>query len=218
MGDGGGVRVLLVDPHAIVREGLRLLIESHADFVVIGEADDGQKAVELAARLRPDVVVTEVLLPRLSGVEAARQILKQDPRAGVLVLSTRDSRATVEEALRAGVSGYVLKSSSPKELMEAVAVVRDGESYLSPTITHHLVDAIAHPTDGINSSLSHLTHREREVLQLIAEGNSSKEVASIAGVSLKTIESHRSSLMTKLGIHKVAALVRFAIREGLIEP
>jgi len=214
---GAEVRILLVDPHAIVREGLRLLIESHAEFVVIGEAEDGQKAVELAARLRPDIVVTEVLLPRLSGLEAARQIIKDDPRSSVLILSTRDSRTAVEEALRAGVSGYVLKSSSPKELIEAVGVVSEGESFLSPTVTHHLVDAIAHPTDGQNSSLSQLTHREREVLQLIAEGNSSKEVAALMGVSLKTIESHRSSLMTKLGIHKVAALVRFAIREGLIE-
>jgi DNA-binding NarL/FixJ family response regulator len=215
---GGEVRILLVDPHAIVREGLRLLIESRAGLVVVGEAADGQKAVEIASRLRPDIVVTELLLPRLSGLEAARHILKADSRTGVLILSVRDSRTAVEEALRAGVSGYVLKSSSPKELIEAIEVVRDGESFLSPTVTHHLVDAVAHPTDGVHSSLSQLTHREREVLQLIAEGNSSKEVATLMGVSLKTVESHRSSLMTKLGIHKVASLVRFAIREGLIEP
>lgn len=210
------VRILLVDPLAVVREGLRRLIESRPHCVVIGEAEDGQQAVELAARLRPDLVVIELLLPRLSGLEAARQIMKADPRVDVLILTARDSRAAVEEALRIGVSGFVLKGSSPKDLAEAIDVVSDGESFLSPTITHHLVDAIANPSDG-QTSIFQLTHREREVLQLIAEGNSSKEVATLVGVSLKTVESHRSSLMTKLGIHKVAGLVRFAIREGLIE-
>ena len=211
------VRVMLADPHAIVREGVRLLVDQREGLEVVAEVGDGQEAVETAARLVPDVVVCELALPRLSGFESARQIRKANADTAVLMLSCRDSRNTVEEALRAGAAGYVLKRSSSAELIEAIRAVARGESFLSPSVTHHLVDAVANPSDGAHSSLSQLTHRECEVLQLIAEGNSSKEVATLIGVSLKTIESHRSSLMTKLGIHKVASLVRFAIREGLIE-
>jgi DNA-binding NarL/FixJ family response regulator len=211
------VTILLVEPSPIVREGLRLLLEGRAGFVVVGEAGDGRRAVEMAERLSPDVVVTELMLPRLSGLEVARQILKGASDSRVLVLSGRDTRSGVEEALRIGVTGFVLKSASPKELIEGIEVVHAGDSFLSPTVTHYVVDAIAHPGGAAPGSLSRLTSREREVLQLIAEGYSSKEVAGLMQVSLKTVESHRSSLMSKLGIHKVASLVRFAIREGLLE-
>jgi len=212
------IRILLVEPQAVVREGLRLLLEKRPGFVVVGEADDGQKAVELASRLRPTVVVTELLLPLLSGLEVVRQVCKGSSGARAVVLSGRDARSSVEDALRAGAAGYVVKSAPPKELLEAVELVCSGESFLSPAVTHHLVDAIARPSDGGGSALNQLTGREREALQLIAEGNSSKEVATLMSVSLKTIESHRSSLMNKLAIHKVANLVRFAVREGLGEP
>ncbi|MGE4649922.1 MAG: response regulator transcription factor [Myxococcota bacterium] len=212
------IRILLVEPQALVREGLRLVLETRPGYVVVGEADDGQKAVELATRLRPNVVVTELLLPLLSGLEVVRHVCRGPDAARAVVVTGRDARSSVEDALRAGAAGYVVKSAPPKELLEAVALVCSGESFLSPTVTHHLVDAIARPADGGGSALNQLTGREREALQLIAEGNSSKEVAVLMGVSLKTIESHRSSLMTKLGIHKVANLVRFAVREGLVEP
>jgi DNA-binding NarL/FixJ family response regulator len=208
--------IVLADDHRLVREGLRRLLEERADLRVVGEARTGQEAVDLAAEKSPDLVLMDISMPGLSGIDATRRICKSGDSAKVLILSMHDNRSYVEEVLRAGASGYVLKDCASSDLLEAIDAVRRGDSFLSPTITQQVVDAIAHPGDRPEAALSALTDREREVLTLIAEGLSSKQIAKQLGVSLKTIESHRANLMDKLEIHKVSGLVRFAIRSGLV--
>jgi DNA-binding NarL/FixJ family response regulator len=210
--------IVVADDHKIVREGLVKLLEEREDFTVIGEASDGEEAVQMVLERQPDVVIMDIWMPRLGGIDATRRIGKKGSSAKILVLSMHESRTYVEEVLRAGASGYIVKNSSPSDLIQAIDAVCSGASYLSPAITQQVVDAIARPGDSSPSGVSILTDREREVLQLIAEGLSSKEIASMLGVSLKTVDSHRSNLMEKLDIHKVSGLVRFAIRAGLVEP
>jgi len=210
--------ILLADPHCVVREGLCMLIQQREDLRVVGEASDGSETVELAARLQPDLIVAEHALPGMPAADVIRKARESAAKSKVLILSGQESRAAVEDALRAGASGYVVKTACAKELLEAIDVVCAGRSYLSPTVAHHLVNAISHPADGTPSGVSSLTGRERQVVQLIADGLSSKEIAAHLGVSHKTVESHRASVMEKLDIHKVSALVRFAIREGLVQP
>ncbi len=211
------VSIVIADDHKIVREGLIRLLEVREDFTVIGEASNGEEAVALVMEKRPDIVLMDINMPKLSGIDATRQLGKAGCKSKILVLSMHESRAYVEEVLRAGASGYVVKNSASKDVHNAIDAVRSGASYLSPAITQQVVDAIARPGDAGPSGVSMLTEREREVLKLIAEGLSSKEIASDLGVSLKTIDSHRSNLMEKLDIHKVSGLVRFAIRAGLVE-
>ncbi len=210
--------IVVADDHKIVREGLVKLLESRDDFEVIGEASDGEEAVQMVMEKQPDVVLMDIWMPRLSGIDATRRIGKRGSSAKILVLSMHESRTYVEEVLRAGAAGYIVKNSASTDLLHAIDAVRSGASYLSPAITQQVVDAIARPGDSSPSGVSMLTDREREVLQLIAEGLSSKEIANMLGVSLKTVDSHRSNLMEKLDIHKVSGLVRFAIRAGLVEP
>jgi DNA-binding NarL/FixJ family response regulator len=210
--------IVVADDHKIVREGLVKLLEGRADFSVIGEAADGEEAVKMVLEKKPDIVIMDIWMPRLSGIDATRRIVKRGSQTKVLVLSMHESRTYVEEVLRAGASGYIVKNSASSDLLQAIDAVQGGASYLSPAITQQVVDAIARPGDSSPSGVAMLTDREREVLQLIAEGLSSKEIASMLGVSLKTIDSHRSNLMQKLDIHKVSGLVRFAIRAGLVEP
>ncbi len=210
--------IVVADDHKIVREGLVKLLEARPDFTVIGEASDGEEAVQMVLEKQPDVVIMDIWMPRLSGIDATRRIGKRGSQAKILVLSMHESRTYVEEVLRAGASGYIVKNSASSDLLQAIDAVRAGASYLSPAITQQVVDAIARPGDSSPSGVAMLTDREREVLQLIAEGLSSKEIASMLGVSLKTVDSHRSNLMEKLDIHKVSGLVRFAIRAGLVEP
>ena len=210
--------IVVADDHKIVREGLVKLLECRPDFSVIGEASDGEEAVQMVLEKQPDVVIMDIWMPRLSGIDATRRIGKRGSQAKILVLSMHESRTYVEEVLRAGASGYIVKNSASSDLLPAIDAVRPGNSYLSPAITQQVVDAIARPGDSSPSGVAMLTDREREVLQLIAEGLSSKEIANMLGVSLKTIDSHRSNLMEKLDIHKVSGLVRFAIRAGLVEP
>ncbi len=210
--------IVVADDHKIVREGLVKLLEARPDFTVIGEASDGEEAVRMVLEKKPDVVIMDIWMPRLSGIDATRRIGKRGSQAKILVLSMHESRTYVEEVLRAGASGYIVKNSASSDLLQAIDAVRSGASYLSPAITQQVVDAIARPGDSSPSGVAMLTDREREVLQLIAEGLSSKEIASMLGVSLKTVDSHRSNLMEKLDIHKVSGLVRFAIRAGLVEP
>lgn len=209
--------VLLAEDHEVLRQGLRQLIEPEGEFEVVAEAADGRAAVELAHKHRPDVVVMDIWMPRLSGIDATRQILDQSD-AKVLILSQHDSWSYVEQALRAGASGYLVKTSSASELLSGIRAVSEGKSYLSPDIAQQLVGAFSKPEDERGSPLQALTHREREVLQLIAECLSSKEIAAQLGVSVRTVEAHRASLMEKLDIHKLSGLVRFAIREGLVAP
>ncbi|MBW2274543.1 MAG: response regulator transcription factor [Deltaproteobacteria bacterium] len=210
--------IVVADDHQIVREGLVKLLEDRSDFTVVGEASDGEEAVQVVLDKQPDVVIMDIWMPRLSGIDATRRIGKRGSTAKILVLSMHEGRDYVEEVLRAGASGYIVKNSASTDLLQAIDAVQDGASYLSPAITRQVVDAIARPGDSLPSGVAMLTDREREVLQLIAEGLSSKEIASMLGVSLKTVDSHRSNLMDKLGIHKASGLVRFAIRAGLIEP
>lgn len=209
--------ILVADDHQIVRQGLKRLLSKRGDFNIVAEASDGEQAVEMANRQRPDVVLMDISMPRLSGIDATRRIAA-DGNTKVLALSMHDTQSYVEEALRAGASGYVHKNASAEDLFTAIDAIRGGESYLSPTVTQQVVDAIARPGDRPASAVSALTQREREVLKLIADGLSSKEIAGQLGVSLKTIESHRANLMDKLDIHKVSGLVRFAVRAGLVAP
>jgi DNA-binding NarL/FixJ family response regulator len=210
--------IVLADDHTVVRQGIRKLLETREDFRIVGEASDGEEAVKLVLEKKPDVALMDIWMPRLSGIDATRRIGKKGIDTKVLVLSMHESRDYVEEVLRAGAAGYIVKNAAAEDLLDAIDAVRDGVSYLSPAITQQVVDAIARPAPAPASGLSVLTDREREVLQLIAEGLSSKEIAAMLGVSLKTVDSHRSNLMEKLDIHKVSGLVRFAIRTGLVEP
>jgi len=212
-------RIVLVDDHRIVREGLRLLLEGRDGYSVVGEAETGEEAVGVVRRERPDVVIMDIALPGLSGIEATRQIMgDEDSSAKVLVLSMHETSGYVEQVLRAGASGYLLKDAAASELFDAVDAVCRGDSYLSPSITQQVVHALANPSERPSSALRLLSEREREVLTLIAEGLSSKEISKKLNVSLKTVESHRANLMDKLKIHKVSGLVRFAIRVGLVTP
>lgn len=206
------IRIALADDHAVVRQGIRALLEGVKDFRVVGEAGDGKAMVELVMKERPDVALVDVAMPALNGVEAARRIVRDLPEVKVLVLSMYTGEEYVREALAAGASGYLVKDSAADELVEAIRVVARGEKYLSPAVAHLAVKAGA----GGASQLDRLTTREREVLQLIAEGNSNKAIAARLSLSVKTIEAHRTNLMAKLDIHDTASLTRFAIARGLV--
>lgn len=217
---GNQVRILLADDHRMVREALRRLIEGNrADLRVVAEASDGRAAVEAVREHRPDVAVLDLWMPELGGIEAARQIVEDRLGARVIILSMDDEWSRVRDALRAGVAGYIVKFAAAEQLIEAIDTVRSGRSYVSPAIADHVVRAIRDPeSEQRGSPIEALTRREREVLQLVAEGLTAKEIAARLGLSAKTAEAHRSNLMTKLGIHRSAMLVRLAIREGLIAP
>lgn len=210
--------ILLADDQAMFRDAVRALIEKRGDFEVVGEASDGRQAVSMTLEIRPDVILMEISLPRLSGIEATKRLLRDAPRSKVLILSRHEGRSHVEQALRSGAAGYVTKSSSSQELIQAIEAVSSGRSFLSRAIARQVVDVVTCRNSPAQTGILELTSREREVLQLIAEGGSSKEIATQLGISTRTVESHRARLMEKLGIHKVSGLVRFAIREGLISP
>lgn len=205
------IRIALADDHNVVRQGLRALLEGVKDFRVVGEARDGKEMVELVMREKPDVALIDVAMPSLNGVEATRRIVRDLPQVKVLVLSMYTGEEYVREALAAGASGYLVKDSAADELVEAIRVVARGERFLSPAVAH-----LAGKGSAAASPLERLTTREREVLQLIAEGNSNKEIAARLTLSVKTIEAHRTNLMAKLDIHDTASLTRFAIARGLV--
>ena len=218
------LRVLLVDDHEMIRAGVRSVLEKHADVEIVGEAGDGRAAVRLAARVKPDVVITDVSMPELNGIEATRQILAENPDVRVIILSMHGEGQHVTEALKAGASGYLLKNSAAEELGLAVGAVARGKVYLSPKVAQVVVDTHvrrAGPADPRSCvALEKLSGREREVLQLIAEGKTNKEIAEVLYLSPKTVETHRAQLMNKLDIRTVADLTKFAIRQGLtpLEP
>jgi DNA-binding NarL/FixJ family response regulator len=212
------VRLLLTEDHWLVRASLRSLIDDFPDVEVIAEASNGREALELVTQHRPDLVLMDISMPGLNGLEATRRIVKEFPQVRVIVLSMHTNESYVLQALRAGASGYVLKGSPPNELELAIASVARGEIFLSPAISKHVIDAYLNRTEVKTSSLEQLTPRQREILQLIAEGKSSKEIAQLLDASVKTIESHRASLMERLDIHDLAGLVRYAIRHGLVSP
>ncbi|HXS81603.1 MAG TPA: response regulator transcription factor [Methylomirabilota bacterium] len=206
------IRILLADDHLVVREGLRSLLEA-AGFKVVGEARDGREALKLARMLEPEVTVMDIGMPGLNGVDACRELLREVPEMRIIVLTVHGEDAYVIEALRSGARGYVLKTQAGSDLVRAIGEVTQGRIYLSPSVSSAVVQAFL---AGSTSPADPLTPREREVLQLVAEGRSTKEVAGILGVSVKTAETHRTRLMTKLDIHHTAGLVHYAIRRGLI--
>ncbi len=208
------LRVLLADDHPIVRQGLRGVLE-RSGFEVVAEASDGLEAVRVAGELGPDVAILDIAMPGMNGVEAAREILKVAPRTKIILLTMHREDQYVVEALRAGISGYVLKTQSATDLTQAIQEVSRGGTYLSPGISHAVVHALRSKADAPSDPL---TARERQVLKLIAEGKATKEVAQLLGISVKTAESHRSRIMEKLDVHETASLVRYAVRQGLIQP
>ena len=211
------LRVLLADDHALVRAGLRKLLESLPGVEVIAETGDGRNAVSLVASGNPDLALLDIAMPGLNGLEAAARIVAEHPHTRVLLLSMHGSEEHVLQALRAGASGYLLKDAALTELELAIEAVRHGETYLSPAISRHVGEYVRR-TGAETTGREGLTLRQREILQLIAEGNSTKKIATLLGVSVKTVETHRAQLMEKLDIHEVAGLVRYAIRIGLVSP
>lgn len=210
-------KILVAEPQQLVRDGLGKILES-AGYTVAATTFDGLEAVKLCVEHRPDIALIESLLTGLPGPGVITRIRTEAPRVRCIALSSQESRGSVQQALRAGAVGYVVKSAPATELVEAIEAVRSGRFFLSPSIAGHLVEAVAAGGGATCEGLDLLTAREREVLQLVAEGLTSKEIASRLGVSLKTANTHRASLMEKLDIHKAPALVRFAIREGLVAP
>jgi len=208
------LRILLADDHQIVRQGLKAILEREG-FNVVGEASDGHEAVRRARELHPDVAVLDLTMPLLTGIGAAREIIQAEPKAKTVLLTVHTEEQYVLEALRVGVRGYVLKSRAAGELVQAIRDVSKGLIYLSPGISQAVVEAYLGKTEFPSEPL---TARELQVLQLVAEGKTTKEVAALLGVSFKTAESHRTHIMEKLDIHETAGLVRYAIRRGLVQP
>jgi DNA-binding NarL/FixJ family response regulator len=206
------MRILLADDHPMFRQGLKSLLEREG-FQVVGEASDGHEAVRLARRLDPTVAVLDISMPLLNGIDAAREIHRRAPKTQVVLLTMFEEDAFALEALRAGVRGYVLKAQAAADLVRAIREVMRGAIYLSPGISEAVVNALAKTEPPVDP----LTDRERQVLQLVAEGNTTKKIASVLGLSAKTVESHRTRIMQKLDIHETAGLVRYAIRRGLIK-
>ncbi len=214
------ISVLLVEDHTVVRQGLRLLIEIAGDIEIVGEAKTGREAVRMTKELRPQVIVMDIAMPLMNGLEATRQILKAFPEAKVLILSAHSDAEYVEQVMKAGARGYLIKQSSGDVLAQAVRELHKGQTYFTPSIAKRLKEEYQKSSDGsrlLKRSNMELTSRETELLQLIAEGHVNKQIASELGISIKTVEKHRQHLMEKLNIHDIAGLTRFAIGTGIIE-
>jgi DNA-binding NarL/FixJ family response regulator len=211
-------RVLVADDHGVVRKGLRFLLASEPSIEVVGEASDGRQAVELAQRSEPDVVIMDIAMPLLSGVDAASQITKHNPRVGVIMLSMYSDEEFVLRALSSGAKGYLLKDAAEPDLVRAVQAVAEGRPFFSPAITHLLLEDYMRrlQQSGKQDSYELLTERERELLHLLAEGKTNKEAATIMDVSVSTVETHRTNLMQKLNLNNTAEIVLYAVRKRLI--
>ena len=211
------IRLLLADDHQIMREGLKALIEKERGITVVGEAEDGKTTVELARKFSPNVVVMDVAMPDLNGIEATRKIVKAHPNVKVVALSGHVNQGFVREMFAAGASAYVLKQTACEELVRAIRAVVAGKKYLSSEVARGVVDAYVELSEPTSQTpvFSVLTEREREVLQMIAEGQSTKDIGGEIGVSVKTVETHRHNIMEKLNLHSVAELTKYAIREGI---
>ena len=208
-------RILLVDDHEIVRRGLRALLESDQELTICAEAGDGREAVELAIRHKPDIALIDISLPILNGIEVTRQIRRGSPATEVLIFTMHDSEALIADALHAGARGFLLKTEQGEYILEAVKTLARHRPFFSSTVSQTLLDRFNSGTSG--GDAHGLTGREREVVQLIAEGNSNKEVARLLDVSVKTVETHRSAAMHKLNVHSVADLTRYALRNSMVQ-
>jgi DNA-binding NarL/FixJ family response regulator len=204
------IRVLLAEDHTVVRQGLRTLLEAEKDITVVGEAQTGREAVQLASTLRPSIVIMDIGMPLLNGMEATRQILKEGPNTKVLILSAHDDTETMEQMFNLGASGYLLKHSSAEILSKAIREILKGKTFFSPSVSKHLKRI------SENGNKLRMTSREVEVLQLIAEGKANKEIADVLEISIKTVEKHRQHIMEKLNIHDTAGLTRYAASAGII--
>jgi two-component system, NarL family, response regulator NreC len=212
------VRVLLADDHGVVRKGLRFLLTQDPDIEVIGEAEDGREAVRLASETQPNVVIMDIAMPQLNGLDAATQICKGNPRIGVIFLSMYSDEEFLIRALSSGAKGYLLKDSAEPDIVRAVHAVADGKTFFSPVIAHTLLEDYMRrlQQEGLQDRYETLTDREREVLQLLAEGRSNKEVASVLHLSVHTVDTHRTNFMQKLGLHNTAEIVIYAMRKKII--
>jgi DNA-binding NarL/FixJ family response regulator len=211
------LRILIVDDHAVVRRGVRALLETQPQWEVAGEATTGREAVDAATRLRPDIVVMDLSLPELNGLDAARQILKELPATEVLVLTMHHSEELARNALQAGARGYVLKSDADQNLIAAVESLRQHKPFLTSAVTEFVLDDYIRHGDDTDARYPAVTHREREIIQLLAEGKSNKESAAALGVSVKTVEAHRANIMRKLRLRSASDLVRYAVRNNIVQ-
>ncbi|MBM3813413.1 MAG: response regulator transcription factor [Acidimicrobiia bacterium] len=212
------IRILIADDHGIVRKGLRLQLESYSEFEVVGEATDGREAVKLAEELEPHVVIMDIAMPNLNGIDAAAQIVKRNPNLGVIMLSMYSDESYLTRTLNAGAKGYLLKDNADVDLHRAVQAVAQGKPFFSPTIAQTLLEDYMRKLQqrGLEDSYDLLTEREKEVLQLLAEGKSNKEVAAVLDLSPYTVETHRSHIMQKLDLHNTVDIVLYALRKKII--
>lgn len=212
-------RILLADDHGVVRQGLRAVLARDASFEVIGESGDGREAVRLAEALQPNVVIMDISMPQLNGIEAAKQIVKANPRTHIIILSMHSDETYLMRALQAGVKGYLLKESAEEDLNRAVRMVAQGKPFFSPAVTSALLADYMRDMQqrNLQDSYDLLTEREKEVLQLLAEGKSNKEAATVLDLSTNTVETHRTNLMQKLGLHNTAEIVLYAVRKKIIQ-
>ncbi len=212
------IRIVLADDHKLMRSGLRVLLEQQTDLTVVGEASDGREAVALVASQKPDVLVMDIGMPSLNGIEAAAQIMQSHPEISIVMLSMHSDESYVLRALRAGAKGYLLKDSAEADLIRAVHSVAEGKSFFSPAVSKVLLDDYVRKLkrSGTDDPYDLLTPREREVLQLVAEGKSNKDIAQLLNLSVYTVETHRSNIMEKLNLHGVPELILYAVRKGII--
>jgi two-component system response regulator NreC len=212
------IRIILCDDHKVMRRGLRLVLEEQKDFEVVGEASDGREAVKLAESLKPDVAVLDITMPNLNGIEAAKQITEKHLDTSIVMLSMHADESFVLRALKAGARGYVLKASPESDFVNAIRLVHEGKSFFSPSVSRMLVEDYVRQLQDkdVEDSYELLTLREREILQLVAEGKSNKEIAGMLNLSVYTVETHRSNILAKLNLHSVPELILYAVRKGVI--
>jgi DNA-binding NarL/FixJ family response regulator len=212
------IRILIADDHGIVRKGLRLQLEQNKKFEVVGEAGDGREAVRMAEELSPDIVIMDIAMPNLNGIQATTQLVKKNPQIGVIILSMYSDETYLTRTLAAGAKGYLLKDSADQDLYRAVELVAQGKPYFSPAIADTLLEDYMRQLQqrGLQDSYDLLTEREKEILQLLAEGRTNKDVASLLNLSINTVETHRTRIMQKLGLHSTADIVLYAVRKRII--
>ena len=211
-----GLRILVADDHEVARRGVRALLESHPGWEVCGEAADGREAINLAARLKPDLILLDIGMPSLNGLDATRQILASAPDTRVLILTMHDSEQVVREVLAAGALGFLLKSDAGRDLVAAVEALQQRRTFFTTRVAQLVLEGYLHPGSDSDNHRSVLTPREREVIQLLAEGKTTKEVATVLNLSVKTAETHRTNLMRKLDLHSVVDLTLYAVRNGIV--